>query len=86
MEKSIINLNDERTRLEMTAKPYAIFKSFTLNNISENKQTDINLSKWGFAKVKEDVTSNLIVDGDIIIFESLQDAFKHGEKNQLIFF
>lgn len=71
MCRKLINLGDKNTRLEMTAKPYAIFK---------------DEGKWGFAKFQENKESNLEVVGEAINFDSLQQAFNHAEKNQLMFF
>lgn len=84
MYKVIINLNDPNTRLEATAKPYAIFKSFSL--ISLNKTPPLLSTQYLFAKFKETNSSEIEADGEILIFDSLQKAFNHGEENNLRFY
>jgi hypothetical protein len=84
MYKVIINLNDPNTRLEATAKPFAIFKSFTLVSLSQTPP--ILCIQYLFTKFKEINTSEIESDGDVLIFDSLQEAFNHGEKNNLRFY
>ena len=70
MSRTLINLADKGTRLEMNAKPYAIFKYG---------------NEWGFAKFKETNESDLEVDGEIQNFDQLQKAFDYADKKNLMF-
>jgi hypothetical protein len=80
MREIKIILFDGNTRFEKNGKPYVIFKAFNVNNIPTTSFF------WLFAKFKDVCNGDIIVDGDIYKFISLQEAFNYAESSNLEFF